>query len=108
MDSFPETFGLKQCMEIIETQQDVLVKEIRQNFYDKVMEAAKKCKKDVELTFPENLWDEHRLKITRELVQKFGEIRVISIQDKAKSKRPISDPNDVPKNVDAITIQFSK
>jgi hypothetical protein len=110
MDQFPKDFNLATCMNIISQNQTILIKDVREVFYKKVMESVKNCAKSVELDFPNNLWVEYRVIITKELLSKFGEINVVTLQDanKARVKKTISDEANIPQNISTVIIHFQQ
>ena len=107
MDHFPEDFSLKNCMKTIEENQKYLKNDTRQLFYQKVIEGANMCSKTIELSFPENLWPEHRVVIAKEVLDMFGEVYVSSSQPLgAKTTKVINESNEIPTNIDGIKIVF--
>ena len=72
MEKFPDELTLPNCMKIIERNQALWTKKVRQEFTDKIMSAAERCDRKVVLQFPDNLWPEHKSQITKELLSIFG------------------------------------
>ena len=72
------------------------------------MDAVKNCTSSTELQFPDNLWPEHRITVTKELLSRFGELHIVTVQERsiAKVKKTITDENDIPTNVSVVKIQF--
>lgn len=106
MELFPGDFNLKNCMNIIKKNQEVLIKEIRKEFYENVMLAADKCEQSVELKFPEKLWPEYRVTLAKEILKRFGEIHMTTIKGDYKVTRITSENHDIPKYLSMIKIVF--
>lgn len=110
MNEFPENLSLTNCMKIIETNQKKWTKEVRKDFYDKILKASEICDREVILEFPDNLWPEHKSQITKELLNIFGEL-IIKVNQKANNAvttRLISDESDISKEINMVIIQFHK
>ncbi len=108
MDAFPEDFNLERCVEIISTNQTDLIKSVRETFYKTAMSATESCEKSVELKFPEKLWPENKVDITKELLDRFGDISVYTDCGQHDVTRIIVKKEDIPREVSAVIIEFWK
>jgi len=78
MDEFPEDLSKPSCAKIIAEKQKDLIKQVRQEFYEEIIEATNACESHVVLTFPNKLWHKYRKMITEELLERFGEFEISS------------------------------
>lgn len=111
MDQFPESFNRAHCMEFMEQCQTELVKSTRKDFYDKTNTSVNECSPDVILEFPNKLWNEHRVTLIKELLQRFGKLTIESEPGKTVKhnlKKELSLTDTIPENVKQITIHFVK
>ena len=110
MDQFPEELTYQNCMNIIRTNQNKWTREIRKVFSDKILKAAQNCDRTVELEFPRNLWPEHKIRITKELLDIFGDFQIKTKQrnQNVTVTKLICDHEDISKDVDSIIIMFCK
>ncbi len=106
MYSFPDEFNRKNCSTIIETKEAELAKSCRQQFYKNIVHAVNDCEKDVTLTFPEKLWGIYKKQITEELLERFGEVQICTVQNKWTVTRCTTDKEDIPQNLRQIKITF--
>lgn len=106
MDSFPDDFNRKICSTIIETKEAELAKSSRHYFYKEIMKAVQDCEKDVTLTFPEKLWGVYKKQITEELLERFGEVQMCTIQGDWAVTRCTTDKEDIPVDLKHIKITF--
>jgi len=105
MDKFPDDMNLMRCKEIIEAKQLDLLRKTRENFYKKVKEGVDKCSHIIKLVFPENLWHTHRKVILVELLERFGEVTIVTKQNNNIVTR-ITDNSDDVVQIDEITLEF--
>ena len=108
MDYFPDNFNLKTCMDVIGKKQAKLIKEERQNLYDTTIAAVESCEKHVELVFSKKVWPENRNVLTLELLEKFGELKVTTMQGGFDITGVAADAEDIPKNIKSVIIEFWK
>ena len=99
MESFPEDFTLAKCMKIIEENQISMTLKVRKNFHEQIMEAVQNCEPYVELVFPPNHWPLHKTKITKELLEIFGEIETVTHNKKSNATvvNPITEEENISK-----------
>jgi hypothetical protein len=105
MDKFPENFNLSECRTQMSQHQSELLKEARKQIYDKIKDGINKCCKKVDIIFPKNLWYKHRKTLADELLKRFGEITIITLQGNAKVTRMTDNIDDV-QNIEEIIIEF--
>jgi hypothetical protein len=106
MEEFPDNFHRKNCSTIIETKEEEMSKICRQDFHKKIMSAVNGCEKDVTLTFPDKLWGQYRKKITEEILERFGEVQICTIQNKWAVTQCTTNKEDIPTNLKHIKINF--
>jgi hypothetical protein len=106
MDCFPEDFDRKTCSTIIKDKEAELAKSCRDSFYKNIMKAVNDCEKDVTLTFPEKLWGVYKKQITEELLERFGEVQICTVQGKWDVTRCTTEKEDIPPNLKHIKITF--
>lgn len=109
MNTFPESFNRKTCIDRMTAIQKELVKETRETFYKAISSYTEECNPIMILTFPDRLWHEHKVTIAKELLDRFGKIILKSMGTQADITKPITDIEDFPKNVNVkkIIIEFS-
>lgn len=108
MDKFPDTFNRKICNDRMAKNQFILIKEVRKNFVDIVEKAVEDCSQYVTLEFPDRLWHEHKTVIIRELLERFGKIKVQTSNVHANVVKIIQSIEDIPNNVKKVIIEFIK
>ncbi len=106
MDKFPDDFNRIFCFKKLTDNQKTLMQETRKNFYDTIIKAIDDCSKNINLKFSERLWMEHRILITCELLEKFGEITVYAKNGKATITKITTDKADIPNNIESLKIEF--
>lgn len=110
MESFPEDFTLENSMKEMENNQRTMTNNVRKQFFDDTKKAIDGSEPFVKLTFPKNLWPIHRIKITTEIIDRFGEVETITNNQKTNSvvSIPVTDVNNVSKSIDSIIIRFMR
>ena len=108
MDEFPETFNRKVCNDVMTCNQAKLIKEVRKTFYDLVQEAVDNCSSVVTLDFPEKLWHEHRVTLIKELIDRFGKIKIQTSNIHCETTKLITSVDDVPNFVKKVLVEFVK
>lgn len=106
MDKFPDYINRKVCKEKLTINQETLIKEIRQVFVSQIVSAIDESEKSILLNFPEKLWPEHRIQICYELVERFGEVAILSKNGKYITTKLTDNKNDIPKNIESVKIEF--
>lgn len=106
MDKFPDTFNRKTCIEKMTVKQAELIKTTRKQFFDDVEKLTNECPVSMTLDFPERLWHEHKLTLIKELLEKFGKLKVKVINPQAEITKSISDINEAPTNIKKVIIEF--
>jgi hypothetical protein len=105
MEKFPDNFNLSECKSQMTKHQNDLLKESRKQVHDKIIDGVNKCSKRVNITFPKNLWYKHRKTLAEELLKRFGEIIIITLQGNAKVTRMTDNIDDV-QNIEEMAIEF--
>lgn len=108
MDKFPDNFNRQYCHDIIEKNQLDMIKKIRKEFYDIIEKSLVDCNKEVQLPFPSKLWNEHRLTIAKELLERFGKIIVKINNNHSNATKPVTKIEEIPKDVNVIILEFFK
>lgn len=108
MDKFPDTFNRKTCNDQMAKNQLVLIKDVRQNFTDLVKKAVEDCNQKITLEFPDRLWHEHKTVIVKEILERFGKIKIQTTNIHADVIKTIQNIEDIPTNVKKIIIEFIK
>lgn len=112
MDKFPDDCNRQICHDTMTKNQNTLVKDTRKQFYDTYIKAVADCNPEMVLEFPEKLWYEHRVTITKELLERFGKIKIAGLTKNGNKEcdviKPITNPEDLPSNIRKIIIEFIK
>lgn len=106
MDSFPTDFNLKTCMKAVEDIQKEVVRNVRKEFYNTVLEEIQKCSKYVKLSYPSHMWDEYRKIVTVELLNRFGVLEVETANMKYSVAVTLVADSDIPDNVTDVTVKL--
>ena len=106
MEKFPDIFNRKTLNEIIEQNQRELIKQVRKELYDKIMNHVNDCEKNVKYEFPEKLWASHRVTIANEIWDRFGEIKISMNHQTYVSTRLTSNKAEIPKDIKGLNIDF--
>ena len=106
MDKFPDDFNREYCIEQLTENQKVLIKEARYELYNKIKESISNSKRYISYIFPDNLWQEHRIQLTKEILIRFKEVSTMKDSTGIKVTRTILDPTDIPKDIQGFKIQF--
>lgn len=106
MDKFPDEFGKVYCFKKLTENQKNLMKQTRKEFYETILKAVQECSKTVRLNFSEMLWTEHRIDITCELLEKFGEVTIYAKNGKATITKITTNKEDIPNSIESLKIEF--
>lgn len=106
MEKFPESFTKLFCDEIIQHKQKELLCENRLIFFNKIIEAANDCEEEVILSFDKKLWFVHRKELIRELLEKFGKLRLVTSNSQHTVIKIIDKMEEIPLDVNKINIEF--
>jgi hypothetical protein len=108
MEKFPDTFDRKSCSEELAKNQLSLLRETRQIFVDKTLMSIKNCDADIRLDFPEKLWNDHKITIITELLEKFGKLKIQINNVSHGVTKVIKLGDTVPNDVKSVIIEFLK
>lgn len=108
MDKFPDTFNRKICNDRMAKNQLILIKDVRKSFVDQVEKAVEDCSQTVTLEFPDRLWHEHKVVIIKEILERFGKVKVQTSNIHANVIKSIQNIEDIPNNVKKVIIEFIK
>lgn len=108
MIKFPDNFNRKICNDIMTKNQDELIKVIRQQFHDKVLEIISNCESLAILEFPHKLWQCHRVTLIGELLERFGKVRILISNTSHNVTKLITSIENIPNHVDKVLIDFIK
>ena len=109
MDEFPNNFNRQECIVIMKECQSQLLKDIREIFYNIITTSVQECSQLITLEFPDKLWNEHRKTLVRELVERFGKLKVevIGSMNKFNVTKPIVTITDpIPDDIKIVTIDL--
>ena len=106
MDKFPDDFNREFCIAKITENQKSLIKDTRSQLYEKVKENVINSKQFITYDFPQNLWQEHRIKITQEVLSRFNEVNTIKNSNGITVTQNILNPKDIPQDIQSIKIKF--
>jgi len=106
MDEFPEELNRGNCMEQLKKNQAGIIKDVRKDFYEQILQSINNSDKAVTLEYPSNLWPENRLVITKELLARFGVLKVSTPNNNYVTTKTASDEDDLPINIKSIRIEF--
>lgn len=108
MDQFPGEFNREVCHNVLKNNQAVLIKDVRKQFHETTLKAIENCDPEVTLDFPEKLWNEHRVTIIQELLDRFGKIKIKTNGPDFNALKAITNTNDLPTNIKKVIIEFIK
>jgi hypothetical protein len=108
MLKFPDDFNRPSLNKKMEKNQELLICTTREAFYSSIIVATDGCKREVVLEFPLELWYEHRKTLACELLAKFGELQITTVEGNTSIKRLTTNPNEIPKEIRKIEIEFYK
>lgn len=106
MDTFPDYITLENCKNTMVQNQLILVRKEREKFTNLICRASEDCNDKVELDFDKKLYNQYRISIANELLERFGGLYIINTHAKVH----ISFPNSIDKNngiINKIIIDFS-
>jgi len=106
MNNFPDEFNRGSCMKELKKNQSGIILEVRKEFYEKALESIKRSDRVVSFDFPDKLWQENRLKITKELLGRFGILKVSVPGENYVTTKTASDEDELPNNIKSIKIEF--
>ena len=106
-DSFPTTLDRKWCVDEMTKNQIFIMRETRKNFATLINECVMKCEPSVTLVFPKRLWCANRVKIALELISRFGEVKMASLQGLAVMTKIGSNKEEIPNNIESVIINFA-
>ena len=106
MDVFPEHIDRMICIDTLKKNQVSLTQKTREIFTKSITDALKNSDKSVKLFFDDRLWTDGRVKITIELLQRFGEIKFVTKQGNIEITRITNKTTDIPTDITAIIIEF--
>lgn len=108
MNQFPENFNRKVCNDTMEKNQSELIKVVRHDFHKKVSETIDDCESVAILEFPSKLWHCHRVTLIKELLERFGKVRVQTANTHFDVTKLITSTEDIPNSVTKVLIEFIK
>lgn len=108
MNQFPNEFNRKVCNDTMTKNQDELIKTIRKQFHEQVLETISNCDSIASLEFPQKLWHCHRVTIISELLERFGKVRVQTANTHFDVTKLITTVEDIPNSVGKVLIDFIK
>ena len=106
MDKFPDDLDLKSCNDKLIENQFELSRVVRKNFYDNIKKSINDCERSVQLKFPDKLWIEHRNEIIKELLERFGKLKLSTVGSAHTVLKMVNNKEDIPQNVNIIIIEF--
>lgn len=107
MDKFPEGFTRKICNDQMAKNQLMLIKDVRKTFYDSTLKSVEDCNPKLTLEFPDKLWHEHKVVLIKELLERFGKLKIVC-GAQYEVTRLIDNVEDVPIGVKRVIIEFIK
>lgn len=108
MDVFPDDLNMQNCMNIMKTKQKEMIKNVRAKLASDIGQAINICMKSVKLKFPENLWNEQRVILTKELLERFGELHIGTTQKKYNVTTFAHSEENIPNEIEFVRIDFWK
>ena len=108
MDKFPDNLTRQFCHDIIVRNQEELIKVTRKQFYEIIMNSVKNCDPEIILEFQDKLWHEHRITILKELWEKFGKVKIKTINSACDVTKTIINIDDTPTSIRKIIIDMPK
>lgn len=106
MDKFPDDFNRQTWQDILTKNQKELLKQVRDQFYQTSIKARDDCDLSVILEFPEKLWDDSKIIIINELLEKWGKITIQAKGADHSISKAIINTENLPKNIIKVTIEF--
>ncbi|AYV77327.1 MAG: hypothetical protein Barrevirus35_6 [Barrevirus sp.] len=108
MEKFPESFNRKIINDLMEQNQLELIKIIRNDFHEIVLNTIAMCEPTVPLEFPSKLWQCHRVTLIKELIERFGKVRIQTANSHFDVTKLITSTDDIPNYVNKVIIEFVK
>lgn len=108
MDKFPDVFNRKVCNETMEKNQSELIKKVRNEFHQSVLNTINDCDSVATLEFPEKLWHVHRVTLIKELLERFGKVKIQTSNAHCYVTKLITLPEDIPNFVTKVLVEFIK
>ena len=108
MDKFPDNFNRKVCNDTMEKNQSELIKTVRNEFHQIVLETINSCESVATLEFPEKLWHIHRITLIKELLERFGKVKIQTSNAHCEMTKLITVVDDVPNFVKKVLVDFVK
>ena len=108
MEDFPENFKRDNCFNQLTSNQEKMLKEVRKTFYDTIMKSIDNCDSHVKLDFPDKMWAENKTKLVGELLERFGQMKIVTSSTEHGVTKLIQIGKDIPKNVTRLIIEFNK
>ena len=106
MDKFPDELSKINCLKIIEEKQKLMLKNIRAEFTEKIYKALENCDKDIILEFNDKMFSEHKITITEELLDKFGELYLVTVNDHNTIIKYTTNKKEIPTTLKKIKIKL--
>lgn len=101
---FPDDLNKLSCEKKLYDTQELLLKNTRESFSNIIYQALDDNQKSATLFFDKKLWNENRLLITNELLERFGIITIFNIKGISFYKS-LAD-NKILKDISIIHIDF--
>lgn len=110
MESFPPSINRMYCINALNTNQTLLLLDLRKSFTDLIFESLEKSQKSVLLEFDKKIWPSTKSTIIKELLERFGEIKIISKTNKLEittiTTLPSFNPDNITNDTVGIVIEF--
>lgn len=106
LDKFPQEINRKTCFNKMKENQNLLLKRTRKEFTDIINKSVDECDQVIELVFPSRLWHEHRLTLSKELLDQFGKIKVRTNSTQCDVTISVISINEVPPKISKVFIEF--
>lgn len=107
---WPDYITLKDCKERIEQNQIIVIEQVRSQFCKNIINAINNSIPNIILVFPNNLLNNNRKIIIKELVDRFGALSVTGEVDECTicESNYVNEIEDIPPNPTKIHLEFLK
>jgi len=110
LQEWPEYITLRNCKERIEQNQIIVIEQVRSQFCKNIINAINNSIPSIILIFPDNLLNNNKKIIIKELIDRFGLISVTGELDNYTSCETncVNDIEEIPPNPTKIHLEFLK
>lgn len=105
METFPLDLNRQSCIDKMSVYQQDLIKDTRKSLVENITRFTEECNPIMTLNFPDRLWHKHKVTLIKELLERFGKLKIKS-DGLYNTTITINNTNDLPSNIVQIIIEF--